>query len=78
MFFTNFCSCFPLARNGSVIVFFKLFFVQWVSEVKIKNALVYGIKENKSELLQTFTIDVNSIEIIGNARFLKHRKMLFN
>ncbi|KAL7983544.1 hypothetical protein Chor_000420, partial [Crotalus horridus] len=51
-------------RNGSVIVFFKLFFVQWVSEVKIKNALVYGIKENKSELLQTLTIDVNSIEII--------------
>ncbi|KAM3836525.1 enteropeptidase [Vipera latastei] len=54
-------------RDGSVIVFFKLFFVQWVSEVEIKDALVYGIKENKSELLQTFTIDVNSIEITGNA-----------
>ncbi|XP_026556645.1 enteropeptidase [Pseudonaja textilis] len=50
-------------RNGSVIVLFKLFFVRWVSEVKIKNVLVYGIKENKSELLQTFNIDVNSIEI---------------
>ncbi|KAM6447212.1 enteropeptidase isoform 10-T10 [Liasis olivaceus] len=52
-------------RNGSVIVQFKLFFVQLVSEVKIKNELVYGIKANKSELLQTLTIDVNSIEITG-------------
>lgn len=67
-----------MARNGSVIVFFKLFFVQWVSEVEIKDALVYGIKENKSELLQTFTIDVNSIEITGNACFLKDGKMLYN
>ncbi|XP_070607651.1 enteropeptidase [Erythrolamprus reginae] len=50
-------------RKGSVIVFFDLFFVRWVSEIKIKNALVYGIEENKSELLQTFNIDVNSIEI---------------
>uniref|UniRef100_A0A8D0GXK5 Enteropeptidase n=1 Tax=Sphenodon punctatus TaxID=8508 RepID=A0A8D0GXK5_SPHPU len=50
-------------KNGSVIVEFNLFFAQWVSDETTKNELVLGIEANKSSLLQTFTIDVNSIEI---------------
>ncbi|KAF7251190.1 Enteropeptidase [Varanus komodoensis] len=52
-----------LDRNGSIIVLFNLSFLQWVSDKKIKNELASGIKGNKSELLQTFSIDANSIEI---------------
>ncbi|XP_063161542.1 enteropeptidase [Candoia aspera] len=63
-------------RNGSVIVLFKLFFVRWVSKVKIKNELVYGIKANKSELLQTLTIDVKSIEITDFGLFSTSRPFI--
>ncbi|XP_008105855.1 enteropeptidase isoform X1 [Anolis carolinensis] len=51
-------------RNGSVIVLFNLFFSQWVSNGKIRHELSFGIKGNKSDFLQTFNIDVDSIEII--------------
>ncbi|KAJ7320479.1 hypothetical protein JRQ81_019990, partial [Phrynocephalus forsythii] len=50
-------------RNGSVIVLFSLSFVQLVPDGKIKEQLSLGIEGNKSDLLQTFIIDVNSIEI---------------
>ncbi|KAJ6662469.1 hypothetical protein lerEdw1_011883 [Lerista edwardsae] len=50
-------------RNGSVITVFNLFFVQWVADEKIKDELALGIEENKSDHLQMFTIDVNSIVI---------------
>ncbi|XP_062983770.1 enteropeptidase [Elgaria multicarinata webbii] len=56
-------------RNGSVIALFHLFFLQWVPDEKIKNELALGIKGNKSDLLQTFIIDVNSIEITGLGTF---------
>ncbi|XP_053164891.1 enteropeptidase [Hemicordylus capensis] len=54
-------------RNGSIIAVFSLFFVQWVPAVKIKDELTLGIEENKSDHLQTFIIDVNSIEITAVA-----------
>uniref|UniRef100_A0ABM5FV81 Enteropeptidase n=1 Tax=Pogona vitticeps TaxID=103695 RepID=A0ABM5FV81_9SAUR len=50
-------------RNGSVIVLFNLLFGQLIPDEKIKNELSLGIEGNKSGLLQTFIIDVNSIEI---------------
>ncbi|TFK10318.1 serine/threonine-protein kinase MRCK alpha [Platysternon megacephalum] len=49
--------------NGSIIVIFNLYFAQWVSNEKAKNELVLGIEANKTSLLQTINIDVNSIEI---------------
>nr|XP_056714183.1 enteropeptidase [Euleptes europaea] len=49
-------------RNGSVIVVFSLFFEQWLSDVNIKNELALGIEGNKSVHLQTFIIDVNSVQ----------------
>uniref|UniRef100_A0A8D2L3B4 Enteropeptidase n=1 Tax=Varanus komodoensis TaxID=61221 RepID=A0A8D2L3B4_VARKO len=63
-------------RNGSIIVLFNLSFLQWVSDKKIKNELASGIKGNKSELLQTFSIDANSIEITGKCLNLKLLKCL--
>ncbi|XP_034970883.2 enteropeptidase isoform X1 [Zootoca vivipara] len=56
-------------RNGSIIVLFNLFFVQWVPGVTIKNELALGIERNKSDLLQTLNIDVNSIEITDSGMF---------
>ncbi|XP_061483883.1 enteropeptidase isoform X3 [Rhineura floridana] len=56
-------------RNGSIIVLFNLFFVQWVPVGKIKNELAFGIEGNKSDLLQTLSIDVNSIEITDLGAF---------
>ncbi|XP_032641901.1 enteropeptidase [Chelonoidis abingdonii] len=53
-------------KNGSIIVIFNLYFAQWVSNEKAKNELVLGIEANKTSLLQTINIDVNSIEITGN------------
>uniref|UniRef100_A0A8C8R6P3 Transmembrane serine protease 15 n=1 Tax=Pelusios castaneus TaxID=367368 RepID=A0A8C8R6P3_9SAUR len=50
-------------KNGSIVVIFNLYFGQWVSNQRTKNELVLGIEENKSSLLQTINIDVNSIEI---------------
>ncbi|XP_066477386.1 enteropeptidase [Tiliqua scincoides] len=50
-------------RNGSIITGFNLFFVQWVPDETIKDELALGIEENKSDHLQTFSIDVNSIAI---------------
>uniref|UniRef100_A0A674K742 Transmembrane serine protease 15 n=1 Tax=Terrapene triunguis TaxID=2587831 RepID=A0A674K742_9SAUR len=50
-------------KNGSIIVIFNLYFAQWVSNEKAKNELVLGIEANKTSLLQTINIDVNSIEI---------------
>ncbi|XP_077198540.1 enteropeptidase isoform X2 [Paroedura picta] len=52
-------------RNGSVIVVFSLYFGQWLSDVKIKNELALGIERNKSIHLQTFIIDVSSIQVKG-------------
>lgn len=72
------CSVLPLlfflyclfGRNGSVMIVFKLFFIQWVPDEKIKDELTLGIEENKSDHLQTFSIDVNSIVITGNNNFV--------
>ncbi|XP_067399003.1 enteropeptidase [Emydura macquarii macquarii] len=50
-------------KNGSIIVIFNLYFAQWVSGEKAKNELVLGIEANKSSLLQTINIELNSIEI---------------
>uniref|UniRef100_A0A8C3XP74 Enteropeptidase n=2 Tax=Chelydra serpentina TaxID=8475 RepID=A0A8C3XP74_CHESE len=50
-------------KNGSIIVIFNLYFAQWVSNEKAKNELVLGIEANKTSLLQTIKIDVNSTEI---------------
>ncbi|CAM5076851.1 unnamed protein product [Natator depressus] len=50
-------------KNGSIIVIFNLYFAQWVSNEKAKNELVLGTQANKTSLLQTIKIDVNSIEI---------------
>uniref|UniRef100_A0A8C3PGK2 Enteropeptidase n=1 Tax=Chrysemys picta bellii TaxID=8478 RepID=A0A8C3PGK2_CHRPI len=50
-------------KNGSIIVIFNLYFAQWISNEKAKNELVLGIEANKTSLLQTINIDVNSIEI---------------
>ncbi|XP_015269761.1 PREDICTED: enteropeptidase, partial [Gekko japonicus] len=62
-------------RNGSIIVVFSLFFVQWLSDVKIKNELALGIEGNKSVHLQTFFIDVSSIQAKPLAPcFIKHPK----
>lgn len=58
--------CFLFGRNGSIIVIFNLYFAQWVSNEKAKNELVLGTQANKTSLLQTIKIDVNSIEITGN------------
>ncbi|XP_060091256.1 enteropeptidase [Heteronotia binoei] len=52
-------------RNGSVTVVFSLFFVQWLSDVKIKNELALGIEGNKSVHFQTFVIDMSSIQVTG-------------
>nr|XP_028582781.1 enteropeptidase isoform X2 [Podarcis muralis] len=56
-------------RNGSIIVLFNLSFLQWVPGVTIKNELALGIERNKSDLLQTLSIDVNSIEITDSGMF---------
>uniref|UniRef100_A0A8C5SPJ7 Transmembrane serine protease 15 n=1 Tax=Laticauda laticaudata TaxID=8630 RepID=A0A8C5SPJ7_LATLA len=52
-----------LAFDVQQMVKINLFLLNYF--LKIKNVLVYGIKENTSELLETFNIDVNSIEIKG-------------
>ncbi|XP_006128902.2 enteropeptidase [Pelodiscus sinensis] len=52
-----------LFKNGSIIVVFRLNFAQWVSNEKAKNELVLGIEANKTSLLKTINIDVNSIEV---------------
>lgn len=56
-------------RNGSVIVVFDLSLAQWVPDVKMKNELAAGIGGNKSGILKTFIIDVDSIEISGSHYF---------
>uniref|UniRef100_A0A8C4VMC5 Enteropeptidase n=1 Tax=Gopherus evgoodei TaxID=1825980 RepID=A0A8C4VMC5_9SAUR len=57
-------------KNGSIIVIFNLYFAQWVSNEKAKNELVLGIEANKTTLLQTINIDVNSIEITAKINCL--------
>ncbi|NXL61667.1 ENTK Enteropeptidase, partial [Chordeiles acutipennis] len=52
---------------GSVVVIFNLYFTQMATLEKVKNELVLGISANKTNLTQTLKIDVNSIQVTGNA-----------
>ncbi|XP_048201899.1 enteropeptidase [Perognathus longimembris pacificus] len=54
-------------ENGSIIVLFDLFFVQWVSNENVKEELIQGIEANKSSQLVTFHIDLNSIDITASS-----------
>ncbi|KAM4889441.1 enteropeptidase [Thomomys bottae] len=54
-------------ENGSIIVLFDLFFVQWVSDENVKEELIQGIEANKSSQLLTFHIDLNSIDITASS-----------
>uniref|UniRef100_A0A8C5LCV7 Enteropeptidase n=1 Tax=Jaculus jaculus TaxID=51337 RepID=A0A8C5LCV7_JACJA len=53
-------------QNGSVIVLFDLFFVQWVSDENVKEELIQGIEANRSSQLVIFHIDLNSIDITAS------------
>jgi len=48
-------------------VIFNLYFTQRVTVEKIKNELVLGINADKTNLTQNLKIDVNSIQVTGNA-----------
>ncbi|KFZ59971.1 Enteropeptidase, partial [Antrostomus carolinensis] len=52
---------------GSVVVIFNLYFTQMLTVEKVKTELVLGISANKTNLTQTLKIDVNSIQVTGNA-----------
>uniref|UniRef100_A0A8B9M5V5 Enteropeptidase n=1 Tax=Accipiter nisus TaxID=211598 RepID=A0A8B9M5V5_9AVES len=52
---------------ASVVVIFSLYFTQMITVEKIKNELVWGFNANKTNLTQTLKIDVNSIQVTGNA-----------
>ncbi|EHB06218.1 Enteropeptidase [Heterocephalus glaber] len=57
-------------ENGSIIVLFDLFFAQWVSDENVKEELIQGIEANRSSQLMTFHIDLNSVDITGNASIM--------
>uniref|UniRef100_A0A8C0B3N5 Enteropeptidase n=1 Tax=Buteo japonicus TaxID=224669 RepID=A0A8C0B3N5_9AVES len=57
----------PFEPKFNVVVIFSLYFTQMVTVEKIKNELVLGFNANKTNLTQTLKIDVNSIQVTGNA-----------
>lgn len=52
---------------ASVVVIFGLYLTQRITAEIIKNELLSGINANATDLSQTLKIDVNSIQITGNA-----------
>nr|XP_013810674.1 PREDICTED: enteropeptidase [Apteryx mantelli mantelli] len=50
------------SETGAFVIF-NLYFTQWVSAEKTKNELVWGIEANKTSLIQTLKVDVNSIQV---------------
>uniref|UniRef100_A0A8C0EKJ7 Enteropeptidase n=1 Tax=Bubo bubo TaxID=30461 RepID=A0A8C0EKJ7_BUBBB len=58
---------FKRCEISHVVVIFNLYFTQMVTVEKVKNYLVLGINANKTNITQTLKIDVNSIQVTGNA-----------
>ncbi|XP_027741824.1 enteropeptidase [Empidonax traillii] len=50
-----------------VVVIFTLYFTQMVTAEKVKNELVLGVNTSNPNPTQTLKIDVNSIQVTGNA-----------
>ncbi|NWH73721.1 ENTK Enteropeptidase, partial [Piaya cayana] len=56
-----------LQMKPVVAVIFTLYFSHMIPAEKVKDELVSGINSNRTSLTQTFKIDVNSIQVTGNA-----------